>query len=796
MIQLWFKLFYRNIRKNILSTIINISGLTISLIGLILVLLYYTNENSYDTWNPHNDQVYKVNHIMADGQLYSTSTYPEGPTSAAIIPEIESQFTMNSYYSSKLLSYKDKSIYTSGIIRTDENFFDFFPHPLLKGDPKNILKDAHSIVISSDLERKIFGTEESLGQTIKINTTNYIVTGVYLLKKPSNVEPQAILKKEAIENTNWGMHSYHTYYKVAPNTDITSLEDKLQAVFIDNYYQKEANKLDMSLEDYIVKYGSKPFLEPLNKMRLSLIGDGGLEGTGNYLLLMIMLGLSILILLISSINFINLSLSNALERAKEVGIKKTLGESRRRLKLFFALEIIGQCFIALICTIAVIELILPSFNSFIGKDLSLNDSYTWLLVILILLIISLIIGYIYGIYLSNFKAINVLKGNILRSKKMILLRNLMLGIQFFISGLFLISGFVIYAQVNFMNTKDLGFNGDQVLIVTFNSTSNNYWSKYELIKSKFINYTGIESISSSFQTPGANNNMSLDIDYKDKVVDTRFVPLDFGHFEMIKASFDQGRSFNPSFSSDTINAVVFNKTAIRQLGIENPIGKIVPMFNKQLKIIGVVNDYHVLGMEEEIPPMFFLHFKSIPWFRSQFNAVHFKLKKENIAQSIHAIEQFWNTEIEPGFPFSYQFLDQQFAKTYEKYEKQQLIFFILTLIVISIALLGLFALSKLTIQQRLKEVAIRKTLGASSREIIIPLTKKFLKIVVIASIILIPIAFYGMQQWLNNFTYRIDMPYWPYIITPVILLLLVLLIVGTKAKQATRINLIHYLKFE
>ena len=259
----------------------------------------------------------------------------------------------------------------------------------------------------------------------------------------------------------------------------------------------------------------------------------------------------------------------------------------------------------------------------------------------------------------------------------------------------------------------------------------------------------------------------------------------------------KGRYFSKDFASDTINSVIFNETAVKRLGIANdPLNKEVGINGKKFNIVGVVEDYHIQGLDKEIRPAFFMYYTGFDWIRGAMSTVQFKIKEGKKQEALAEIERFWTTELEPGYPFSFYYLDQYYNKTHDIYKKQQTLFFILTLVVIFIALLGLFALATLTIQQRLKEVAIRKTLGASVKQIIIQLVKSFIKITGIAVVILIPIAYYLMQNWLNNFAYRIEMPIWPYIIAPIVLLLLVFIVVGIKALNATKVDLIKYLKFE
>jgi len=798
MTQIWFKLFFRNAKKNWLNTLINISGLTLGLVGLIIVLLYFNEERSYDQWNPHKNLIYKVGHNMSDGQIYDDTTQPEGPKSAEVIPEIIDYFAMPSWYGNDLLVANNKSVYTDKIVSATANFFKFFPHPILTGNSETFLNTKDKIVISETIKTNLFGNKKALGETIKIGKSIYTVSGIFKRQKPSVIAPSVIITNTnniSLEN-NWDSFSNNTYYKVEKGTNIKDLEVKLLQVFIDNKFKKDAEKAGIPVDNYIDEQGSEPFLERLNGFRLHSKGDlGPLEGKGNYLFLMIMLGLSILIIIISSINFINLSIASASQRAKEVGVKKILGISVLSMKFQYALEIIVQCVIALIFALIISELILPIFNNYLNSSLELNDWELLIQMFALISVIALFIGSLFALYLSNFKTINVLKGNFSRSGNMIFLRNLMLGLQFVVSGFFLIGGLVVFTQVNYMNSKELGFSGEQILVVEF-ANNHSKWKHYQLAKNVFANDPNIVAISTSLETPGTDEDFSQDIDYKGLKVDTKFIPVDFGHLEMMQTKMVAGRSFSRLFASDTINSIILNETVIKRLGIKEPINKRVYAFGKEYNIIGVVKDYHTNGFDKKIKPIFYMHFSTMSWLKYNLRTAHFKLKADATEKSITKIERFWNTEIEPGYPFSYYFIDKQFEKTYKKYEQQHTLFTILTFVVIFIALLGLFALATLTVQQRLKEVAIRKTLGASVKEIMLQLIKSFIKIVLFASLILIPLTYYFMQNWLDNFVYRVEMPLLPYIITPIILIILVIVVVGVKAFNATKIDLIKYLKFE
>ena len=418
------------------------------------------------------------------------------------------------------------------------------------------------------------------------------------------------------------------------------------------------------------------------------------------------------------------------------------------------------------------------------------------------LLISLFIGSIPAIYLSNFKAIEVLKGNVSKSKKGNLARNIMLGLQFLISGFFIITMLIVGNQINYMMKKDLGFDKEQVLFVDVYNIENGY-KKYLLAKEVLSKKENIIDVTSSMFVPGDGfvNGTSLSHKINDKRFNSASNVIDYNYLDFAKIKILKGRDFSENFASDTLK-IIINETAAKDLGIYNkPLGEKLNLGwlndnQSGFEVIGMIQDYHFDGFDTEIKPMFMVLWDALDFPKNWLPAVQFKIKPSNIDRTIAEIEDFWKQNVDAKYPFTYQFLDKNFAKTYDKYKKQQTMFLILSILVIIISLLGLFALATLIIQQRLKEVAIRKTLGASVKEIMFQLLKSFLKVVLISSVILIPIAYYFMQNWLDNFVYRIDMPLLPYIITPLILIVLVVAVVGLKAYNATKVDLIKYLKFE
>jgi putative ABC transport system permease protein len=798
MLKIWFKILFRNSQKNWLNLAVNISGLSLGLAGLIIVLLYFNDEKSYNVWNPFKDDIYNVNHVMPDGEVWATSTSVEGPAFVEEIPEVKDFYLSQSWYNALLVNVNGKSHYTNDILEGYDNFFSFFPFPITEGNADELLKSKTHMALSTKLALKYFGQESAIGKTLQIKDQTFTIVAVYQIVGRSYFEPAMVIQYQDELRKEWGSYYSNLFCKLKKGADPKVVESKMNAIFEKYEMIPGAEENGIPIETFREKYGVTVIIDPLSEIRLhARADDGGPEGKGNYQLLMIMLALSVLLIIISSVNFVNLTTASAFQRAKEVGIKKTLGMSKMAITGYFVLEVMLQAITALILALISAELILPYINSYLQVDLSLMQPRILIQMGALTIIISILVGIIPSWYAANYKAVDVLKGNYSRSKKGIFVRQSMLGVQFLISGFFLIGAMVMYEQVSFMIHQDMGFNGDQVVIIYLNERENAY-SKYELVKKELIKHPNIVDISSNSYVPGGSSSSTTNLDYEDRNVNANANTIDFNYLDFAGIKLIKGRALSSEYASDTINNVLINEITARSLGIfDDPINKKIDLgYGKNMNIVGVVGDYFVDGVDVKINQMFMYHWKTFVWGPNSLSNIQFKIAPQDVPEMMAIIEQFWKESVEQEYPFSYRFLNDQFARTYERYEKQQTMFGILTGIVIVVALLGLFALATLTIQQRLKEVAIRKTLGASVKSIVFQLIKTFVKVTTIASMFLIPVTYYVMQNWLSDFIYRIEMPWWPYIVTPVILIILVLIIVGIKALNATKVSLIQYLKFE
>ncbi len=805
MINNWIKIAFRNFAKNKLAAFINIFGLTIGMVGVILTILYWKDELSYNQWNPEKDNVYQVVHQMDDGDIWSSGTIPEGPKLKEKFPEITDYLYLD-WMTGALVESNGKSTYLNGLLSTTSNFFDFFPFEFTEGSAKGILNDLQSVAISQEWKNQLFSETSALGKTIKIEGKDYIVKGVYQNNFNSSEQPDAVIPFNWNElwnnySTAWGNYSYKLYIKLKPGSISPELLKKFnhEIVYINQVipYSKEGG---MTPEQYIEKYGNTEILlDKLSDMRLFSQGDGGTIGKGNVSLLYIMTGLSIVILLLSCVNFINLSTANALKRAKEVGVRKALGAKRKNVVLQFILESFILCLFAFVLALALSEILLPYFNEYFNKSLELKFGSMLLYLAMILAVVVLISGLFPALYLSKFQPLKVLKGNFSRSKSGVWVRNGLMGFQFFISAFFFVGGLVVYMQVHYMMNRDLGFKADQTAVVYMNNYKDTTrYEKYELLKHTFKNIKGVEEISSGMRVPGYMSNNSSNLMYLEKSVQATSCAMDYNFLDLMNVKLVSGRKLSPEIASDSTQNILVNETLVKKLGVKDPIGLEVKsgMNDQTFKIVGVVQDFFVEGFRREINPTIFFHWKTVNWQRGNLSAVLFKINPETTESTLNEIEKRWKTQVEPGYPFKYSFIDQQFVRTYDQYKKQKNIFFILTTVVVLIALLGLFGLVSFIIEQRMREISIRKVLGADSGDIVKMFSKTYVVIASISVTLSIPVTYYLMQKWLENFVYRIELPWWPFLLAFIVIILLTLLVVSIRSLRATRNNPVDYLKYE
>ena len=805
MLNNWIKIFLYQIKNNKFFTMLNITGLSLGIAGLVFAILYWNDEQSYNAWNPEKDNIFQMsNLITADGMIWANNVAPLGQYIKEI-PEIEQICYLNTWYGEDIIEYNGKKEKTK-VVDSQSSFFSFFPFQFISGSIKTALKDNTSIALSQEAAQKLFGSEEALGKQVKYDGKNLVVRGVYCIPGKSSYAPAAVtnmidtrLKGDADQ---WGNYSYGLLLKLKDPSQVNLVKKQIVNILIERRSKQSADKEGVTLEEYIKKNG-KPtiFLEPLATARLHSIVDGYPEGHGNYQFLLIMAGLSLLILILSIVNYVNLATANAIKRAKEVGVRKILGASKANIVKQFIFETVIMTIFSILLALVIVELALPYYNDFLSKTLVIHSSQFYLQLTAIFIIVIIVAGIFPAIYVSNFETLKVLKGNFTRSKSGIWVRNSMLIVQFAIASFFITGSYIVYQQVNYMSNKDLGLHGEQVIEIEYRRPQDEdtklIYSRYLTIKQELQKINGVQGVSAGAFSLGNNDNSSSSFNYNGgNDIQGQNMGIDFEMLDMLQVKMAKGRQLMQKFSSDTIDAVLINEVSMKMMNEKDPLNKIIDWNSRKLKVVGVVKDFHLTGPQSEIPPMIFFHFKTIDWMAYNLNKVYVKINPDDMEATIAAIDKYWTTKVDTEYPLNYSFVDKNYARTYAGYIKQRNLFSLLNLVVILIALFGLFALASYSIQRKMKEIAIRKTLGAATNVLLKELSKQYIVFCVAGFFIAALPAWFLLDKWLDNFAFRIQVSLIPFIVGFTLLLFLTLTVVLSRAYVATRVNVLKYLKYE
>ena len=777
--------------------------------GLIFAILYWNDEHSYDSWNPNKNNVFLLVNQMEKDVYWTSSSAPVGSNLIKKSNDVESYCYISGGYDNDIIQFEDQKKQFYKILIAQKNFFDFFPFEFVEGNRNTALLDENSICLSEETAAQLFGTEKALGKEVISFKKKLVVRGVYKLNDKSSYSPSAVVDfmEPGIKNSigQWGNFHLVLLIKAKKAEANARIESILEKMYYDNMTVVDAKRKGMSPKDFVEKFGEvKPILEPLSIVRLHSKAGGLGEGKGNYQFLIIMLGLSVLILILSIVNYINLATATAVKRAKEVGIRKVVGASKAKIIQQFIFETTLISLFSILLSLVIVELSLPFYNEFLEKNIVIKESQFYIQLIGIFIITVIMAGIFPAIYVSNFETLKVLKGNFSRSKNGIWLRNGMLVFQFAVASFFIIGSYVVYQQIDYMNTKDLGFKPNQIINISYRNVyddspeiNDEYrFIRYSAIKNQIVKIKGVkQAVGGAFKF-GYGAPTTISYNYKDKIVNGNNIPVDFGMLEMMQIEIVKGRYLSPKFAEDTINTMLINETAMKLLEEKNPIGKKVNWDGKEVKIVGVVKDFNIGNPSEVIPPMSFFHLKTIPWFVGTLNNIYVEANPETMEQTISDIEKFWLKNVDPDYPFTYDFVDKEYKRSYNNYIKQNSLFSLLNVVVILIALFGLFALASFSIQRRMKEIAIRKTLGAETNVLLKELSKQYVVFWIGGFLIALFPVYYLLNLWLENFAFRITISVIPFLFGFLILMILTLLVVLSRAYRATKIDVLHYLKYE
>ena len=815
MIKTYIKLAFRSLLKNKTFSFINIFGLTVGLTSCLLIALYIYNELSYDTHHKTGETLYQIGTASTvEGVMkrFATTPAPMAPAMQQEYPEVASWTRlMKAFEEDKtLLQHQDgnevRSYYEHLGYFADSTFFRLFHYTFKEGNPNTALSRPNTVVLSEEIATKLFGKEPALNKTIHINSTtngafDFQITGVFIPSKtPSHIDARFVMSMYSGEVGPWinnltdmvNNNLFYSYLQLKPGTDPKKLEAKFPA-FITKYAGED---LKASGRDRV------QFLTQVKNIHLYADTEGNVTEGGSISYLYILLSIALVTLLIACVNFMNLSTARSSKRAVEIGVRKVLGAEQLSLVRQFLWEALLLSLIAFVISLILTIVLIPLFESLTGKDFSFS-SRQYIYVTLGFLLITLVAGLVAGVYpafyLSAFKPVKVLKGKFSNSLAAISFRKVLVVFQFVISVALIVASTTISNQMKFLRNKDLGFEKEQQVVIPLrSSTAKNMYATY---KNELVSNPKVQHAGASIYYPGITNVTDWLL-YKEGTpadnTKTVFINrIDESFLQTLGIKPVAGRLFSTAYPADTSNRIILNEQAIRQFQFASPedaIGKnIMAERNGQpvpFQIVGVVKDFHFKDLHTGIESYGFL----LNRFRS-YNYMIAHIKGSDLSSSLKSIEAGWS-KLNPNEPFEYSFLDQDFQKNYQSEERLANIIRYFTIIAILISCLGLFGLTTFSVEQRTKEIGIRKVLGASTSGIITLLSKDFIKLVLISFLIASPLAWYFLHEWLQGFAYRAPFTIWILVSAWAIALLIAFFTISIQAAKVAWSNPVNSLRIE
>lgn len=800
----YVKVALRNLWKNKSFSAINILGLAVGLATCLLISLYIMDEVSYDRYNEKADRIYRINADIrfGGGDLRLTvASDPLGATLKRDYPQVEEYTRVYNSSGAKLVKKGNQFISENNVAHVDSTFFNVFTLSAVSGNTHTALNEPNSVVLTESAARKYFGKEAALGKVIEADQTPYKVTAVIRDMPPhSHFRFDFLFSMDNVQY-GWGnflSNNFQTYIVLKEGTDYKAFQKNFRQV-IRKYVIPQAKQFMQinSIEEF-ERAGNKLeySLIPLTKIHLysDRFPELGVNGSIQYVYIFGVVAL--FVLCIACINFMNLSTARSATRAREVGIRKVLGSQKSALVRQFLLESVLTVLFALLLAIAIAYLVLPYFNELAAKTLSISSLFSsgWLPVTILL---PLVVGGLTGIYpalfLARFKPITVLKGNIGTRFKKSNLRSALVVFQFTTSIILIIGTLVVYRQLHYMQTRNLGFNKDQVLIIDGTGILG---AGAEAFKNEVLAMPGVVSgtLSGFLPVSSSRNDNSFStspvIDSKTGINMQRWA-VDYDYIPTMGMTMVQGRNFSKSFSDSS--AVIINETAARLMGFDHPVGKKLYGYNDgnnpvAYEIIGMVRNFHFESMRQNIGPLCMVVGPS-NWLAS------FRVNTAHIQTLVRNIEGKWKT-LAPGMAFSYRFMDEAFDEMYRAEQRVGTVAITFTGLAIVIACLGLFGLVTYSTEQRIREIGIRKVLGASVSNIVVMLSTSFLRLVLLAVVIAAPIAWLVMHRWLEDFAYRAHLSWWVFVVSGLAALLIAVITLSVQATKAALVNPVKNLRTE
>ena len=801
---------FRNLKKHRFYSFINILGLSIGLTCFILISLYVKDELTYDQFHSDAENIYRMDFsgsINGNEFVTALASVPAAETMINDFPEVIDATRFRTR-GERLIKVKgsNQNFKEEKVTYADANFFQFFDFELLQGDEETVLERPNTIAISEKVAKKVFGNENPIGQTLVMsNEFDFEVTGVFAdMPAQSHFHFDLILAMEGLDEAKqkfWMSFNFNTYLKLQPGTSPSTIETKLPGI-IEKYIGPEIQQfLGKSLEEFAETGDYAGFyLFPLKDIHLYSDKLGELEPNGDINYIYIFSAIALFILLLACINFMNLATARSASRAKEVGVRKTMGAYRSHLIYQFLFEAILICIVSFLIALGLSAIALPGFEELAKKTFFLADLFSPVFVGALagtILLVGIMAGSYPAFYLSKFRPVEVLKGKLTLGMKSGGLRSVLVVLQFTVSIIMIVGTAIVFDQLSFIQNKKLGFEKDQIIMI------DDPWlmgDKVDAYKTEALRNTKVlKGTIATFLPVNTTNNNNLWFKGQTAGSGDNHVfhnyRIDEDYLETLGMELVAGRNFSREFPNDTTK-ILINESAARQLGFDDPINQFMSTYGGSqenpttdvFQVIGVVKDFHYRSLRDRIDPLIFTLDDSRGY-------ISFKLSTEDISGTISFLRTKWD-EFAPGQPFEYEFLDDEFSAMYESEEQIGDIFSVFAILSIFIACLGLYALASFTAEQRTKEIGIRKVLGASIQSIISLLSKEFSILVGISIIIASGTAYFLMNEWLADFEYRTTLNITTFLLAGAVAFVIASLTMGSQAYQAARINPARSLKDE
>jgi putative ABC transport system permease protein len=762
----------RNIVKQKAYSFINIAGFAVGLATCILILLYVIHELSYDKFHTNADRIYRIGvegNLSGEFVQYPLSNLGTGPTMLKDFPEVEG-FTRIYPLDRMPVEHNKKSFYEERLFYVDESFFEVFSFPLLQGNSESALVAPYSIVLTQDMARKYFGDEPAMGEQVRLNNRyDYAVTGI-MENCPANshlqfdalcsIESFYVIRNRDLDE--WTNFNNYTYLLLGKNIDPAEFTEKFPA-FIDNYMAALKKVLGGEIGFFV-----QPVIDIHLHSKLGYDTPGNSDITYIY----IFSAIAFFILLIACINFMNLATARSSGRAKEVGLRKVMGAEKRMLIKQFLAESMLYCIVSLLAAVGLVKLALPVFGSIAGVELGFHfGEMPWLIPAFIgfTLFAGLLAGSYPAFFLSAFEPVNVMRGSFKAGAANSRFRSVLVVVQFIIS-ITLISGTaVMLGQLRYMKNKNLGFDEEHVVVIPLMDQSME--DKIPAIKTALKSYSTVLNVSAASDLPGSYPDYNIYVPEGFTIEQTQLmhrINCDIDFIATLGMEIKEGRNFSIEFATDPEDSVVINETAAAKYGWDEPLGKKIGVFEgermtdvRPRKVIGVVKDFHVRSLHDKILPLLLTN------QQDYFEEIAVRIKPGNIAGTMDQLRAEWK-KFDPDRPFEYYFLDSNFNQQYEKDESLNRIIAYFTVFAIAVACLGLYGMASFMAEQRFKEIGIRKTLGASVAGIVVLISKDVMRLLLIANLIALPIAYAVLHRWLEGFAYRTGISAGTFVLSAVI----------------------------